>query len=170
MAWNKKQLPCSQSEDSSQSYTVEKKQILCYSSFSLFPNASPFTINPAVILLQQERCCYIFGYWLNNNSPEGFFVHNTEEFTFNLFFICVLLERNTDCKRIFLSCSPTVRIPWMPTPAAPTTPPAPWPAGFLWKQKPYQTALLPVLLLWLSAAEWDIPSPSWETPKGTYTR
>lgn len=35
----------------------------------------------------------------------------TEEFTFNLFFICVLLERNTDCKRIFSPVPPLLEYP-----------------------------------------------------------
>lgn len=68
------------------------------------------------------------------------------------------------------SCVPALRTRWIPTRVAQTTPPAPWPAGSPWRPRRSWTARRPASLLWRSASGWDIPSPSWGTPRGTCTR
>lgn len=62
------------------------------------------------------------------------------------------------------------RIPWRRIPAALTTPLVRWQAGHRWKLKLCGTPQPPVLLPWPSVSETDTALPSWETPKGLYTR
>lgn len=83
--------------------------------------------------------------FFNQNITSVFLVAAGERLNKDPFFYCF------NNSSLSSSSSDVSRTLWRPTPVALTTPPAPWPAGCLWKQKLSWIALRPASLLQPSA-------------------